>query len=381
MSALRVFMYVQHLLGIGHLVRASRVAEALAAQGFDVAVATGGCPVEGFPGQLVRTIALPPLRAGRAGFSVLEDCHGNPAGEDVKAARVELLLSALAAERPDVIVVEAFPFGRRMMRFELLPMLDAARALPHPPLVACSVRDILQDNPKPGRAEETAATIAEYFDLVLVHGDPAFARLEETFPAATAFRDKIVYTGFVAGPAPRPTPQAYDIVVSAGGGAAGAGLVGAALEALRPLAQTRRCCVIAGPQPSGTTLAALKAAAPPGVDVFAFRADLPDLFGSAGLSISQAGYNTVCDILQGGCRSLLVPFARDGETEQTQRAGKLKARGLADVVAEHEVDPGRLSAAAAALLGLAKPGPHGLHLDGAAQTARLLRERLSRRGR
>ncbi len=268
-----------------------------------------------------------------------------------------------------------------MMKFELLPMLDLARALPNPPLVACSVRDILQEIVKPGRAEETAATIAKYFDLVLVHGDPAFARIEETFPLARAFRDKIVYTGFVAGPAPRPALQPYAIIVSAGGGAAGAGLVRAAMAALQPLANSKRCCLVVGPQHTGTTFEALKNSAPPGMDVFAFRADLPDLFRSADLSISQAGYNTVCDVLQAGCRSLLVPFAKGGETEQTQRAMKLKILGLADVLPEHEVEPERLSHAAASLFRRPKPAPHGLNLCGAAQTARLIKEQLSRRDR
>lgn len=35
--------YVQHLLGIGHIARASRVANALQADGFDVTLVTGAC--------------------------------------------------------------------------------------------------------------------------------------------------------------------------------------------------------------------------------------------------------------------------------------------------------------------------------------------------
>ena len=46
----RVFFYVQHLLGIGHIARASRVARTLVADGFDVTLVTGGTPVPGFPG-------------------------------------------------------------------------------------------------------------------------------------------------------------------------------------------------------------------------------------------------------------------------------------------------------------------------------------------
>ena len=38
MTGPRVFFYVQHLLGIGHLARASRIAAALAEDGFDVTV-------------------------------------------------------------------------------------------------------------------------------------------------------------------------------------------------------------------------------------------------------------------------------------------------------------------------------------------------------
>jgi predicted glycosyltransferase len=49
MSAPRVFFYVQHLLGIGHIARASRIANALQEDGFDVTVVTGGLPVAGFP--------------------------------------------------------------------------------------------------------------------------------------------------------------------------------------------------------------------------------------------------------------------------------------------------------------------------------------------
>ena len=41
----RVFLYVQHLLGIGHLQRAARLAKAMAAGGIDVDVVSGGMAV------------------------------------------------------------------------------------------------------------------------------------------------------------------------------------------------------------------------------------------------------------------------------------------------------------------------------------------------
>jgi predicted glycosyltransferase len=381
MKGPRVFFYVQHLLGIGHLVRASRISTALAGAGFEVAVAAGGCSIEGFPDPGIRTIPLPGVRAGSNGFSALDDCKGRPVDETFKAARREQLLSALAAERPDVVVIEAFPFGRRMMRFELVPLLAMVQEMRPRPLVVCSVRDILQHNARPERVQETADCLAQFFDLVLVHGDPRFARLEETFALAHTIADKIRYTGLVAGPPPAPAHQSYRIVVSAGGGVVGAALVSATLQVLGAHAWARPACLITGPMLAGTALRSLEAAAPADIDIVPFRKDLPDLLASAELSISQAGYNTVCDLLQARCRALLVPFAGDGETEQTMRAHKLQALGLAEVVAEDEATPERLAAAIDTMLQRPKPAGHHLDLYGAHRAAQILKQEITRRGR
>ena len=56
----RVFFYVQHLLGIGHLRRAAVLARALAAGGFDVLLVSGGAPVRLDVGR-ARRHQLPPL--------------------------------------------------------------------------------------------------------------------------------------------------------------------------------------------------------------------------------------------------------------------------------------------------------------------------------
>ena len=45
MNRKRVFFYVQHLLGIGHLKRAATLARALAAEGLQVTLASGGAVV------------------------------------------------------------------------------------------------------------------------------------------------------------------------------------------------------------------------------------------------------------------------------------------------------------------------------------------------
>lgn len=375
----RVLFYVQHLLGIGHLARASRIAAALADAGLSTTVVTGGMPVPGFPGPSVDHVSLPPITAADEGFSGLVDAEGRPVDAIFEARRRTLLIDTFRETAPDILIIEAFPFGRRQMRFELLPLLDAAAAATPRPLIATSVRDILQERTKPGRNEESAALVARYFDRVLVHGDPRFVRIEETFPLAGGFAEKIVYTGLVSAPRPAPSPERFDIVVSAGGGAAGRGLVAAAVDASRLLDPALSWCLVTGPNLAQAEFDAALARAPGNLSVHRFRRDFGALLAAAGLSVSQAGYNTVCDVLQAGCRSVLVPFASGGETEQTVRAERLAARGLAHVVPEEGLTGAVLAKAIEGALAGAPPATADLRLDGARQTASLLQNLAQRR--
>ena len=370
----RVFFYVQHLLGIGHLARASRIASAAARHGLDITVVTGGAPVEGFPAPELKHIALPAIASGDAGFSGLVDGNGRPVDAAFEAMRRQTLLDAFRQSEPDVVVIEAFPFGRRQVRFELLPLLDEIRAMPLRPLVVCSLRDILQQRTKPGRDEESVALVERYFDRVLVHGDPDFVRIEETFPLATRIAGKIVYTGMVSAPPPEPPAETFDVIVSAGGGAVGRGLIMAAARAAPRLRQDLRWALIAGPNLPQPDYDAIARILPANAELFRFRRDFASLLTSARVSVSQAGYNTVCDILRAGCGSVLVPFTTGGETEQQIRAERLKAKGLASIVAEETLTAEGMADAIAAELSAGRRPEHGIDLEGAGRTADILRD-------
>lgn len=370
----RVFFYVQHLLGIGHLARASRVADALVADGFDVTIVTGGTPVAGFPGPKIHHVALPTIASGDAGFSGLVDDQGKAIDDAFKQRRRDLLLDAYKSCKPDIVITEAFPFGRRQVRFELIPLLDAVHATLPRPRVVCSLRDILQERAKPGRDQESVDLVEKYYDQVLVHGDPAFVRLEETFAPADRISDKIVYSGLVAAPPPAVVTDRFDVVVSAGGGAVGIDLVRAASDAAGQLPTSVSWCLITGPNLPQADFDSVVNSAPPNVTVVRFRKDFPGLIANARLSISQAGYNTVCDVLRAGCRCLLVPFATGGETEQSQRALRLKKLGLAQVLTEEDLSADTMTAAVQKALEEPEPPRFSLGLDGARGTAAILRK-------
>ncbi len=152
------------------------------------------------------------------------------------------LLAAFDAAAPAVVLFETFPFGRRSLRFELVPLLERIAATRPRPRVLASIRDILQLQEKAGRDAEAWDWAQRWFDEVLVHGDPSFVRLEETFPLAADGRVPIVYTGYVTSPGeplPRaPLAEQREIVVSAGGGATGSHVLHAAIAA-RPLSAHR----------------------------------------------------------------------------------------------------------------------------------------------
>ena len=372
-----VLVYVQHLLGIGHLARASLIAEAISKAGLRVQLVLGGPPVEGYPAPGLETVTLPPVRAGEDGFSQLVDLAGRPVGEAYLESRRERLLAAFDALRPDILVIEAFPFGRRQMRFELQPLLERAKHAIWAPVVACSLRDILQEGRKPQRDRETVEMLERYFDLVLVHGDPQLMALDATFPLVHEIAPLIRYTGLVAGPAGVLDGPAFDVVVSAGGGAAGAGLMRAASRAM-PLTSMRDASwlFISGPNLPPDVASGLRADLPANAASALHCGDFRALLANAHLSISQAGYNTAADVLKAGCRSIMVPFAAGGETEQSRRGAALAGLGLVEVVEESYLSPEALARAIDRAMVSAAPGRAGFRLDGAESTPALLLEAL-----
>ncbi len=210
---------------------------------------------------------------------------------------------------------------------------------------------------------------------MLVHGNEDFAPLKESFPPADLIADKLHYTGWV-GPEPdqHHAAEQYDVIVSAGGGAVGLALFEAALGVR---AETNfgsgKWLVLSGPNLSDDAFQSLKQKLPSFVTLERFRSDLPLLLKAAHLSISQAGYNTVADVLSAGCRSVLVPFDEGGETEQTRRAELLQAQDRAVMVPGDGLSVSSLSDAISRALNLPEPSPTGPML-GADSTASILRE-------
>lgn len=371
---IRVVLYVQHLLGIGHLRRAVTLADGLAAAGCTVTVIAGGPVPDGAGPRRATLVQLPPVKVASGDFSTLHDVDGVPVDAAWKARRAAALAQTVDAAAPEVLIVELFPFGRRQMRFELEPLLDALMGRADRPRIVCSVRDILVAKSDPKRIDWIVDRVRHRFDAVWVHGDPGLVDFAATFPAADRIADRVRHTGYVVDPDLAPGLEGEEVLVSAGGGAVGTAVFEAALAARARCgpAAALPWRVLIGPNTPNRGV--LLAAQLPGIIVEPARPDFPALLARARVSVGQAGYNTTVEALAAGARMVLVPYDAPGETEQPLRAAVLAARGLATVVRAADLAPGVLAAAVDAALARPRPTGHGIDLGGVAATVKLVKE-------
>ena len=380
----RLLFYCQHSLGIGHLTRSFALAAALA-QRFHVVFLNGGRLPAGLPvPAAIELIDLPPLGMDDGHTVISRDAAHDVA--QAQSRRRALIDAALRQHRPAVLLVELFPFGRKKFAGEILPLIRAARnQAGAAALIACSLRDILVDSrPDQQHHDDRARWLADrYFDAVLVHADPSFARLEDSFHPRRPMRVPVHYTGYVV-PQREPlaqAPRGEHLLVSAGGGIVGDALFRTALQARALLGRTLGQTLghrlpmrfIAGPFLPEAQWAALQQAAH-GVAGVELLRQVPDMVAemrSARASLSQCGYNTALDIVVAAVPALVVPYEAPGENEQSERATRMAALGAMQCLNAADMTAPKLAASIEALLAF-QPRAAALDLDGANRSAWLL---------
>ncbi|MFN8123588.1 MAG: glycosyltransferase [Thermoleophilia bacterium] len=374
MSRPGLLFHCQHSVGLGHLARSLAIAGALAGT-FRVVLLNGGrMPAGVRVPDGVEVVNLPPLGHDDDYALVSHD----PAMDVDEALRVRGLMirDALEEVDPRVVLVELWPFGRKRFGPELEALMDGAALRPSRPLVLCSLRDILvnQRRDQARHDERAAVAVNRWFDGVLVHSDPAFATLDESFRPATPLAVPVHHTGFVAPAAPSPGPVEPRVLVSAGGGMVGGPLALAAAAAAGEVhARTGlRTTVVAGPFLPADDLARLRALeGSPHLEVVGRLDDLCGHIARSAVSLSQCGYNTAMDLLRAGRPAVVVPYSEGREDEQRRRAERLARLGVLRVLDPAALTPEAVAAAVASAAA-ATPRPHGLDLDGAARTAAIV---------
>ena len=319
----------------------------------------------------VQLLTLPPLMMDPEFKNMLSKTGSL---DEIKEERRHLLMEGFNVFRPDLILTELFPFGRRQFRFELIPLLESAKEKDRirPMKVVCSLRDILvEKDGKPGYQSEVIQTLDRYYDLLLVHSDPEMVRLDETFPRFAEISIPTEYTGFVARPAParKDNGGRKIIVASSGGGRVGADLLSTSVKAVRKIPRADvELRIFMGPFMEDADRSALEklASSDPRISLHPFSPDFLSELCHADLSISMAGYNTCMDILSSRTAAIVYPFSQN--REQAMRAAKLEEMGFLRVI--HGLDPDLLKCQIEMFLdGKFKFPGCAINLSGAGNTA------------
>ena len=377
--AKKVLFYVQHLLGIGHLHRAALISRNLSKVGLDVILVSGGEPLPHLDLGSSRFVQLSPVRTIDHNFTTLVDMNNQPVNDAWRRSRCNHLLEVWKNHKPDVVILELFPFGRRQMKFELLPLLDLVKSSGHRTIVVSSVRDILSGSRTPIRNSETVELIKSYFDYVLIHGDPKFITFNETFVNADKIASQLVYTGYTVDPTQAAAEKTHhaqgEVIVSAGGGAVGLSLLETAILARKStVLKDNLWRVLVGTGVSESSFQALQKSSDENLIVERARTDFPKLLNHCALSISQGGYNTTCEALVSKARCVIVPFSQGTETEQTIRTARLAKRGFVKMVPESSLNPTSLASAIRDAMDATPNCAFSLNTSGLATTVSLVQD-------
>ncbi len=367
----RVMVYSHDTFGLGNIRRMLSIATDLLQNMTDTSVllVTGSPMVQSFrltPG--LDYIKLPCLsRISRDEYSAKSLGTGI---EQTMRLRSALIEAATRDFAPDVVLIDKKPDG---VQRELRGTLDILhRSFPRTK-VGLILRDIL-DAP-----ETTTASwrdkgypdlIRKYFESILILGSPEVFDSRREYEFSPQLRRMTRFCGYLhrataaknAGNIRATWMEPGEkrlVLVTPGGGEDGYPLVRDYLLGIRG-DESNRTVVVYGPEmPLAERQAVISVAAKkPRVTVCEFTPDLPALMSAADLVVSMAGYNTVCEILSLGKRSVVVPRVHPVR-EQWIRAERLAARGLLTSIHPDQLSPETMAAAVRHELARAQ-GDHGL---------------------
>ncbi|WP_026102502.1 glycosyltransferase family protein [Pleurocapsa sp. PCC 7319] len=376
----KVMFYCQHSLGMGHLVRSIEVARGLIPY-FQVCFINGGQIIEEFefPPE-IEVVNIPALKTDTE-FDKLQSVDNDLTLEQVKTTRKEILLSVCDRFKPDILIVELFPFGRKRFDFELIPLLQKAKA--RKTIVVSSVRDILVTKQNQQEHElRVCNLIDQYFDLVLVHGDPNFIKLEQSFSKINTLKCPVYYTGYVSQPVSQNNvldkeffPDKPLILVSVGGGRFGHGLLKCVAQTAPLLKESipHDIKIFTGPFcPLSLFQRLLKETNnQDNISVELYSSNLLNYMQQADLSISMSGYNTTMNILSTGVKAMMMAFQGNKDQEQETRVKKLASLGRVKMIQNQDLEPEKFTQDIIDYL-QHKPAQLNLNLDGAKNTASYL---------
>lgn len=341
----KLMFYCQHILGMGHLIRSIEIVRGLIPD-FQICFLNGGQIIEEFEfPEEIKVVNIPGVKTD-AEFTELTPVDDSFTMEELEIIRKNILLYHCDRFEPDILVIELFPFGRRRFSFELIPLMEKAQAMGTK--IVSSVRDIVVTKQNQVRHEEKVCRlINQYFDMVLVHGDPNFIPLNPSFSRINDLNCPLYYTGYVTQPLPETNhlldSKKPSILVSVGGGRFGHDLLECIAETAPILKHKipHQLQVFTGPFCPDSVHHHLQKITQEqnNITVERYTPHLIDYMLQADLSIGMSGYNTTMNILSTGVKAMMMAFQGNDDKEQETRLKKLDSLGRVKMINSADLQP------------------------------------------
>lgn len=352
---MRLLMYSQDGMGLGHLRRTHNIAREVLARHPEAAIlVVADSPVAPFftpiPGmtflklQTIVKVGNAEWRSGNETMSI---------GEAVEQ-RGQQIVDAFREFQPDVITVDHMPLGALG---ELRPLLDTASNQKKPPRMVLGLRDVLDtpDTIHDAWDDLGAYDYLERYDSVLIYGCKDVYDAEAAYDLKSHARD-VTYCNYVAPrrnghPAAAKEDQPF-VLVMGGGGADAFPLAKAFLDAMPSILKSApiHALIITGPNmPPPDRQALIDQAAGQPVQVETSVEDPIALLKRATAVVTMGGYNSLVEVLQWRKKALVVP-RRAPSAEQQLRSRLFADRGLVRMLDPEQLSPARLGDALLALL-------------------------------
>jgi predicted glycosyltransferase len=273
---------------------------------------------------------------------------------DAIRLRSDLILTAVANFKPDLLIVDKKPLGVKGELAATLHYLEAE--LPEARQVLI-LRDIL-DSPEAiiSNWERNGHydAIGRFYDQVLVLGEKSIFDPVKEYCFPRPVIDKTVFCGYVRKGADSQSQDEIRkslrangrkmVLVTAGGGQDGYHVIENYLKGIRKApADGVQSIVVCGPEMPQRQRVNLQEQADgnPRVQFYSFTGEMESLMAAADVVVAMAGYNTVCEILSLNKRAIVIPRVRPTE-EQWIRAERMSHLGLFKAIHPDDLTPERL---------------------------------------
>jgi predicted glycosyltransferase len=391
-QGIRVLIYCQDSLGLGHLRRNINIAQQLSrlAPGTDFLFVTDSplAPFFALPPES-DFVKLPTLVKVDAG---VWRAHLLPlvAIDLIGSIRSRIIKEVALNFRPDVLLVDHMPHGARGELVESLQSLRRESPQTH---LILGLRDILGAPDvitRQWRLEGAYEAIAGYYDSVFVYGSQNIYDLAHQYQFPESLQRMVRYCGYVCTPAYEDadvslpqfsTARPFTVLLMGGGGSDAHYLMDTMLDAVRYLGERVpfNTFMLTGPfMPAQKRQELQNKAEGLPVVVRKMEDDSAKYLPHVDLVVSMAGYNTTCEILKFAKKAVVVP--RPGPSaEQHMRSQILHDLGLIRVIPPFKLNPQTM--AEAIVHRLYEPAtmnaPIALDLDGALHAAQFALKRMS----